>query len=138
MNTTVPIQKSIKFFIKIFPVFFALVNPASTIANPACIQNTSAAPIKNHIPNVCSLTKLTIASSVIIIPPLFLFFNRFFYKKNDTFPVIHSFVARKKHRIFIFFCSQFIHDTFKNLSPCEHGNFISSPYNKIIVNDNSQ
>ena len=47
-NTTVPIQKSIRFFIMMFPAFFALVNPVSTIANPACIQNTSAAPIKNQ------------------------------------------------------------------------------------------
>ena len=51
MNITVPIQKSIRFFIMIFPVFFALVKPASTIANPACIQNTNAAPIRNHTPN---------------------------------------------------------------------------------------
>ena len=37
-----------RFFIKMFPVFFALVKPASHIAKPACIQNTKAAPIKNH------------------------------------------------------------------------------------------
>ena len=47
-NITVPIQKSIRFFIKMFPVFFALVKPASHIAKPACIQNTKAAPIKNQ------------------------------------------------------------------------------------------
>ena len=34
-----------------FPAFFALVNPVSTIANPACIKNTNAAPIKNQMPN---------------------------------------------------------------------------------------
>ena len=50
INITVPIQKSIRFFIRIFPGFFALVKPASTIAKPACIQNTSAAPIKNQTP----------------------------------------------------------------------------------------
>ena len=43
-------------------VFFDLVNPASTMANPACIQNTSAAPIRNHTLNV----------SLIINPPQFL------------------------------------------------------------------
>ncbi len=43
-------QKSIRFFMIMFPVFFALVKPASTIAKPACIQNTNAAPIKNHTP----------------------------------------------------------------------------------------
>ena len=41
-------QKSIKFFMMILPAFFALVKPVSTIANPACIQNTKAAPIKNQ------------------------------------------------------------------------------------------
>ena len=49
-NTAVPIQKSIRFFMMILPAFFALAKPDSTIANPACIQNTSAAPIKNHMP----------------------------------------------------------------------------------------
>ena len=67
MKVTVPIQKSIKFFIRMLPAFFALVKPASTIANPACIQNTNAAPIKNQTPNTCPLTRLII-SSVIISP----------------------------------------------------------------------
>ena len=31
------------------PAFFARVKPVSTIANPHCIKNTSAAPIKNQI-----------------------------------------------------------------------------------------
>ena len=68
MNTTVPIQKSIRFFIIIFPVFLALVNPASTIAKPACIQNTNAAPIRNHTPNTsaeaASITNSLIVSSI--------------------------------------------------------------------------
>ena len=59
-------QKSIRFFIIMFPAFLALVKPVSTIAKPACIQNTSAAPIKNQTPNTLSFTKL-ITSSVIII-----------------------------------------------------------------------
>ena len=46
MKTTVPIQKSIKFFMMILPAFFALVKPVSTIAKPACIKNTNAAPIR--------------------------------------------------------------------------------------------
>lgn len=45
----VPIQKSIRFFIKIFPVFFALVNPASHMENPACIKKTKAAPNNTYI-----------------------------------------------------------------------------------------
>ena len=68
INTTVPIQKSIKFFIMIFPVFLALVKPASTIAKPACIQKTRAAPIKNHTaktsPCVASDIKLLISSLI--------------------------------------------------------------------------
>jgi len=51
-----------------FPAFFALVKPVSTIAKPACIQNTNAAPIKNQTPNTSPLTALII-SSVIIFPP---------------------------------------------------------------------
>ncbi len=34
----VPIQKSIMFFMRILPVFFALVRPASQSANPACMK----------------------------------------------------------------------------------------------------
>ena len=34
------------------------------------------------------------------------------------------------------FCSQFIHFRFKKVSFYQHGNFISSAYNKIIANDN--
>ena len=47
-HITVPIQKSIRFFMMMFPAFLALVKPASHMANPACIQNTNAAPIRNH------------------------------------------------------------------------------------------
>lgn len=43
-------QKSIRFFIMMLPAFFALVKPASTIAKPACIKNTNAAPIRNQTP----------------------------------------------------------------------------------------
>ena len=65
MNITVPIQKSIRFFIIMLPAFFALVKPASTIANPACIQNTNAAPIRNHTPNITLLASIIIASFII-------------------------------------------------------------------------
>ena len=70
MKTTVPIQKSIRFFIRILPAFFALVKPVSTIANPACIQNTSAGPVRNQTPNTSPFKTLKI-SSVIIVPPRF-------------------------------------------------------------------
>ena len=48
-KTGVPIQKSIRFFIMMLPAFFALVNPVSTIANPACMKKTSAAPKRTQI-----------------------------------------------------------------------------------------
>ena len=43
-NSGVPMQKSIRFFIRMFPAFFARVNPASHMANPACIKKAKAAP----------------------------------------------------------------------------------------------
>ena len=48
MNTTVPMQKSIRFFMMMFPAFLARVKPASTAANPHCMKNTRIAPTKNH------------------------------------------------------------------------------------------
>ena len=62
INTTVPMQKSIRFFIRMFPVFLALVKPASHIAKPACIQNTNAAPIRNQTLKTSPLTRLMISS----------------------------------------------------------------------------
>ncbi len=82
-NTTAPNAKSIKFFIMILPAFFALVNPVSTIAKPACMKNTRATPIKHQSPNAISLASavaLAIASnmfSILYIPP------KIFYLVND-------------------------------------------------------
>ena len=45
----VPIQKSIRFFIRMLPVFLARVKPASHMANPACMKKTSAAPSNTQI-----------------------------------------------------------------------------------------
>ena len=61
IKTTVPMQKSIRFFMMILPVFLARVKPASTMANPACIQKTNAAPIRYH----------TLHTSLILLPPFF-------------------------------------------------------------------
>ena len=69
MNTTVPMQKSIRFFMMMLPAFLALVKPVSTMAKPACIQNTSAAPMRNQTPNNMLFIDSKI-SSVIISPPL--------------------------------------------------------------------
>ena len=55
MNMGVPMQKSIRFFMMMFPAFFARVKPVSTIANPHCMKNTSAAPIRYHTPQTESI-----------------------------------------------------------------------------------
>ncbi len=47
-----------------FPAFFARVNSVSTMAKPACIKNTNAAPIKNQTPNT-SLAALSSMNFVI-------------------------------------------------------------------------
>ena len=47
-NATVPTQKSIRFFMMMLPAFFARVKPVSTMANPACMKNTSTAPTMYH------------------------------------------------------------------------------------------
>tara|TARA_B100000315_G_scaffold185287_1_gene174383 strand:+ start:416 stop:694 length:279 start_codon:yes stop_codon:yes gene_type:complete len=41
-------QKSKKFFVKILQVFLALIKPASTMPNPACIKNTKNAAISTQ------------------------------------------------------------------------------------------
>ena len=43
------------------PAFFARVKPVSTIAKPACMKNTNAAPIRNQMPN----TSLKIFSIIV-------------------------------------------------------------------------
>ncbi len=68
-NTTVPIQKSIRFFMMMLPAFLALAKPHSTIANPACIQKTNAAPIRNQTPKTFSSIKLLIKLVSINSPP---------------------------------------------------------------------
>ena len=48
-NAIVPMDRSMRFFMTIFPAFFARVNPVSTIANPGCMKKTRAAPKRTHI-----------------------------------------------------------------------------------------
>ena len=50
INTMVPRQKSSRFFMMMLPAFFARVKPVSTIAKPACMNQTRMAPIKNQTP----------------------------------------------------------------------------------------
>ena len=59
-------QKSIRFFIRILPVFLALVKPASHMEKPACMKNTSAAPSSTH---------RVLMPEYISIPPLFAAFS---------------------------------------------------------------
>jgi hypothetical protein len=47
-NTIALMQKSMKFFMMMLMLFFARANPSSTMANPACITNTSAPVITIH------------------------------------------------------------------------------------------
>jgi hypothetical protein len=56
-----PTEKSMTFFMMMFPAFFALVKPASTRANPACmnITRTAASTIQT------SLTAIPTASNSI-------------------------------------------------------------------------
>ena len=49
-NTMVPRQKSSRFFMMMLPACFARVKPVSTMANPACMNQTRMAPIKNQTP----------------------------------------------------------------------------------------
>lgn len=42
MKTMALMQKSRKFFMMMLMLFFARANPSSTMANPACMTNTSA------------------------------------------------------------------------------------------------
>jgi hypothetical protein len=48
-KTREPMQKSIRFFMRIFVEFFARVRPVSTKANPACMKNTRAPVMTNQI-----------------------------------------------------------------------------------------
>ena len=60
----VPIQKSMRFFIRILEVFLARVNPASHIAKPACIKKTSAAPSNTQIVFTDENILLTVLSKI--------------------------------------------------------------------------
>ena len=71
-KTGVPMQKSMRFFIRMLPVFLARVNPASHMANPACMKKTRAAPTRTQM--------VFTAEYVIIIPPS----NK--YKGADALP----------------------------------------------------
>ena len=56
----VPMQKSIRFFMRMLPVFLARVKPASHMAKPAYIRKTRAAP---------SRTQMVLTDEYICFPP---------------------------------------------------------------------
>jgi hypothetical protein len=47
-NPSDAMQKSRKFFVRMLLAFFALINPASTIPNPACMKKTRVAAKSTH------------------------------------------------------------------------------------------
>ena len=53
-NASVPMEKSIRFFIMMLAAFLARVNPVSSMANPACIRNTSTAAINVHTVSIAT------------------------------------------------------------------------------------
>ncbi len=61
-------QKSIRFFMMMLPAFLALVKPVSTMAKPACMKKTRAAPIKNHTPKTCVLTVSVTRDTISCVP----------------------------------------------------------------------
>ena len=63
-----PRTKSIIFFMRMFPVFFALVNPASHMANPACIKYTRNTPSIVHIIFIRRLAAEDISMPAVIKP----------------------------------------------------------------------
>ena len=48
-NINAPTEKSIRFFMMMLAAFLALVKPASTMANPACMNITIAAATTSQI-----------------------------------------------------------------------------------------
>ena len=56
-------QKSMRFFIRMLPVFFGRVNPASHIEKPACMKNTSAAPSRTQM----VLTELNVMGTILSV-----------------------------------------------------------------------
>ena len=55
-------QKSRKFFVRIFVVFFARMNPASTMPNPACIKKTRNAATSTHSVSMPTLMSRSVRS----------------------------------------------------------------------------
>ena len=50
-----PAETSRRFFIRIFAVFLARTNPASSMAKPACIKNTRNAVTSSHAVSIAAI-----------------------------------------------------------------------------------
>ena len=62
-----PMTKSIRFFIRIFPAFLALVNPVSSMAKPACMKKIRIVPTMVHT-TFNSICKFSISHSSSQLP----------------------------------------------------------------------
>jgi len=85
-----PTMKSTKFFIKILAVFFVLVKPASTKANPGCMKNTSIAASSIHTvltPVVRFSMIVTVVSIIFSFTYIILYFNSLFFS-NLLFSIV--------------------------------------------------
>lgn len=65
-NATLPTEKSMRFFMRIFTAFFAREKPVSTMANPACMKNTRNAAI--HVQTMFKFVCNVLAISAISGP----------------------------------------------------------------------
>ncbi len=70
-------QKSIRFFIRMLPVFFARVKPASHMEKPACMKKTSAAPNRTQM-------VLTELNSIVVSSHFCVFSRRVFHIKEGN------------------------------------------------------
>src|SRR5690554_7275210 len=66
-NNMVPIEKSIRFLVRMLAVFLERENPASTIANPACINITKKVAVSTHILLIEMFNSSIVYSSLIEI-----------------------------------------------------------------------
>ena len=62
-KASAPMETSMMFFIRMFAVFFARTNPASSMAKPACMKNTRNAAISSHAVSIAAI-RSAICSSV--------------------------------------------------------------------------
>ena len=83
-------QKSMRFFIRMLPVFLARVKPASHMAKPACMKKTSAAPTRTQM--VLTDEYITFSSfSGGSAPP-----GSRLKNKSEAFPPLYGYASLRK------------------------------------------